>query len=175
MAATCICGVTMFTAADAKQHMIDHPEWKLVSPVWIYDDGGRQAAGYQGYASDCVVRAIAIATELPYQEVYEGINDAAHGERHGKRKKGLSHARTGVYKQTYRKYMERLGWTWTPTMAIGSGCTVHLKADELPPGRLIVSVSGHLVAMIDGVAHDTSDPTRDGKRCVYGWFRKETL
>jgi hypothetical protein len=46
-----------------------------------------------------------------------------------------------------------------------------LKADELPAGRLIVSVSKHLVAVIDGVAHDTHDPSRGGTRCVYGYYR----
>ena len=52
--------------------------------------------------------------------------------------------------------MESLGWKWTPTMQIGSGCTVHLRADELPSGGLVVSVSKHLTAVIDGVIHDTT-------------------
>jgi hypothetical protein len=30
------------------------------------------------------------------------------------------------------------------------------------------------MAVIDGVIHDTYDPSRDGKRCVYGYFTKET-
>ena len=55
-------------------------------------------------------------------------------------------------------------------MAIGSGCTVHLRADELPPGRLIVGVSRHTTAVINGVVHDTHDPTRGGTRCVYGYW-----
>jgi hypothetical protein len=55
-------------------------------------------------------------------------------------------------------------------MSIGQGCTVHLKADELPSGRLILSVSRHYVAMIDGVVHDTHDPSRGGTRCVYGYW-----
>ena len=31
---------------------------------FVYDDGGRKAAGYKGDTSDCTVRAIAIATRL---------------------------------------------------------------------------------------------------------------
>jgi len=31
--------------------------------------------------------------------------------------------------------MKSLGWIWTPTIQIGSGCTVHLRADELPSGQ----------------------------------------
>jgi hypothetical protein len=58
-------------------------------------------------------------------------------------------------------------------MFIGSGCKVHLKKDELPSGNLIVRVSKHIVAVIDGVIHDLSDPSRSGTRCVYGYFKKE--
>jgi hypothetical protein len=67
--------------------------------------------------------------------------------------------------------MKQLGWVWTPTMQIGSGCTVHLRPSELPSGRLVVSVSKHLTAMIDGVIHDTHDCSRRGKRCVYGYWQ----
>ena len=55
-------------------------------------------------------------------------------------------------------------------MKIGSGCTVHLLADELPKGRLVVSVSKHEVAVIDGEIHDIYDCSRDGSRCVYGYY-----
>jgi hypothetical protein len=135
------------------------------------DDGGRRAAGYKGKAGDCVVRAIAIATEKPYQEIYDLVNSAAVHERTGKRKRGISNARTGVYKVSIKRIMKQLGWVWTPTMQIGSGCTVHLRAEELPPGRLVVSVSKHLTAVIDGVIHDTHDCSRRGTRCVYGYWQ----
>lgn len=81
---------------------------------------------------------------------------------------------TGVYKATYRRYLADLGWCWVPTMQIGTGCTTHLRSDELPSsGRLIVCVSRHMTAVIDGVIRDTHDPSRDGTRCVYGYFRME--
>lgn len=57
-------------------------------------------------------------------------------------------------------------------MCIGSGCKVHLRDGELPMGRLIVNVSRHTVAVIDGVIHDNHDPQRDGMRCVYGYWTK---
>jgi hypothetical protein len=47
----------------------------------VYSDGGRAAAGYKGRAGDCVVRAIAIAAQKPYQEVYYAINAFALAER----------------------------------------------------------------------------------------------
>jgi hypothetical protein len=60
------------------------------------------------------------------------------------------------------------GFVWTPTMGIGTGCTVHLRAGELPLGRLVVSISRHYTAVIDGVVWDTIDPCGGGMRCVYG-------
>lgn len=135
-----------------------------------FDDGGREGAGFKGKTGDCVTRAIAIATGKPYREVYDAINALGANERKGIRKRGTSNSRTGVYKPTIRRYMESLGWTWVPCMTIGSGCKVHLDASELPSGRLVVNVSKHSVAVIDGVVHDTYDPTRDGTRCVYGYF-----
>ena len=135
-----------------------------------YDDGGREAAGFKGTTGDCVCRAIAIASEKPYREVYDLINEYGKAEKLGKRQKSRSTARTGVYPKTIRKIMADLGWVWVPTMKIGSGCTVHLRAEELPKGRLVVSVSKHEVAVIDGVIHDTYDCSRDESRCVYGYY-----
>jgi hypothetical protein len=140
---------------------------------WIFDDGGRAAAGFRGQTSDCVCRAIAIATEVSYREIYDALNTESTRERPRGRSQRSS-ARTGVHKRTFRRYLEEHGWVFTPTMGIGTGCRVHLAVGELPKGRLIVSVSRHSVAVIDGVIHDTHDPTRNGRRCVYGYFsRKE--
>lgn len=135
-------------------------------------DGGRAEAGYKGEAGDCVTRAIAIATGKPYQEVYDALNHLAKRERTGKRKRTISNARKGVHKQTAKKYLESLGWEWVPTMTIGSGCKVHMRAEELPSGRLVVALSRHKAAVIDGVLWDTYDCTRGGTRCVYGYFRE---
>ena len=142
----------------------------------VVTDGGRKDAGFKGrQPSDCVTRAIAIATGTPYRKVYDLVNEEAKRERPGRRsdgrKRGRSSARNGVHKATIRRLMTALGWTWTPTMSIGSGCKVHLRRDEIPmTGSLVVSVSKHLVAVVDGVIHDVSDPSRNGDRCVYGYF-----
>jgi hypothetical protein len=137
----------------------------------VITDGGRAAAGFKGSAADCAARSIAVATGRPYTEIYAGINAAAQRERRSKKKRGKSSARTGVFPATLRRYLESIGWTWTPTMSIGSGCKVHLRADELPGGRIIASLSKHLTAVIDGVICDTHDPSRGGTRCVYGYWQ----
>jgi hypothetical protein len=101
--------------------------------LFQYNDGGRTAAGYRGKVRDCATRAIAIATQSAYEDIYRALD-------------------------------------WTATMLIGSGCKVHLRSGELPSGRLIVAVSKHLCAVIDGVLHDTHDCSRGGRRCVYGYW-----
>jgi hypothetical protein len=131
-----------------------------------YNDGGRAAAGYKGETRDCVTRAIAIATGKPYKEVYSAINAISGATK----TRGKSSARAGVQKAVWKKYLSELGWKWTPTMAVGQGCKTHLRADELPSGKIIVSVSHHLCTVIDGVIQDTFDPSRNGTRCVYGYY-----
>jgi hypothetical protein len=142
---------------------------------YVYDDGGRAAAGYKGKAGDCVCRAIAIATERPYRELYDELF-AEFGWSPGKTGRkdadGLIRPRADGEMKLTRWYLGERGWHWTPTMKIGSGCKVRLRADELPTGRMIVRVSHHLVAVIDGTIRDTSDCSRDGTRCVYGYFTK---
>lgn len=135
--------------------------------LFQYDDGGRAAAGYRGGARDCATRAIAIATQRSYQEIYHALAVAAAGEQKAVRR---NHPRTGLRKDTVKSFLRELGCRWTATMRIGSGCSVHLKAGELPTGRLIVAVSKHLCAVIDGVLHDTHDCSRNGRRCVYGYW-----
>ena len=140
---------------------------------WVADDGGREAAGWKGRAGDCVVRSIAIATDLPYNMVYEAMGEFIKANERKPRRGKPSSSRNGVSKATCRKFMAELGWTWTPTMSIGSGTTVHLRDGELPPGRLVVACSKHYTAVVDGVIHDDHDPSRDGTRAVYGYYRKE--
>lgn len=140
-----------------------------------YNDGGRAAAGFKGTARDCVARSVAIATGRPYLEVYEALADGNAGQRRTRR--GTGGARTAANginttRKWFKDYMRKLGFTWVPTMKVGQGCRVHLRADELPPGRLVVSLSRHYTAVVDGVIHDTHNPDRDGTRCVYGYWRE---
>ena len=144
------------------------------------NDGGRAAAGYKGDTGDCVCRAITIASGLDYQFVYDKLTELTKewrltsNSRHARNAKPRNDsARTGVYKDVYHQFVLGLGFKWVPTMKIGQGCKVHLRAGELPKGKLIVQVSNHLTTSIDGVINDTYDPSRDATRCVYGYYIKE--
>ena len=139
------------------------------------NDGGRAEAGFKGDARDCVCRAVAIASGLPYREVYERLAEGTANQRASKcTPKRSKSARNGVNvtRKWFKDYMKEIGFEWVATMGIGTGCRVHLRADELPPGRLVVSVSGHYTTMIDGTINDTYNPDRGGTRCVYGYWKK---
>lgn len=137
------------------------------------NDGGRAAAGFKGKAGDCVCRAVTIAGQLDYRTVYDRLAAGMAAQRRSKRvKKQPRSARNGIYtkRKWFKDYMAELGAVWTPTMQIGSGCTVHLRDDELPLGRLVVALSGHYAAVVNGALHDTYDCSRGGTRCVYGYW-----
>jgi len=140
---------------------------------FLFNDGGRNEAQYKGVTGDCVTRAISIVTGVPYQTVYDEINKIAANEKVRKNRTKKSSARTGVFKETSAAYLTSLGWVWTPTMTIGSGCKVHLKSSELPLGKIICKVTKHMVAVIDGVINDTYDCSRQGTRCVYGYWSEK--
>ena len=131
---------------------------------FIYNDGGRSKYFKASNVGDCSIRAIAIATGLDYKKVYDDLKDLNGGVS----------CRNGTPKKVDKKYLTDLGWIWHPTMFIGTGCTVHLDAGELPEGTLIVNVSSHLTCVKDGVIYDTYDCSRGGNRCVYGYWTKPT-
>ena len=134
----------------------------------VINDGGRAASGRKGSTGDCVARSIAIASGRPYSEVYDALAlinaKMPRTKRRMVRGKHLGQvtASHGIFTQSklFKDYMKSLGFVWTPTMFIGSGCKVHLADGELPRGRLIASLSRHYCAVIDGVIHDIYDPQR---------------
>lgn len=126
-----------------------------------YNDGGRANYFAASGVGDCVTRAVAIATQRDYKDVYKEIT----------RLVGYT-PRNGVQHRHVRKVMQHFGGVWYPTMKIGAGCTVHLKDGEVPmQGSIICNLSKHVTAVVGGVINDTYDPSRDGERCVYGYWK----
>jgi hypothetical protein len=147
---------------------------------WVKDDGGRSKSGIpsaEKKVGDCVARAIAIATQRPYREVHDALvvrsvhHVATDNSSYGKwtrRKGGIRHfdADHGCADEVYGPYLQSLGWKFTTT----KGMKVHLRADALPPGRLIVHLRRHLAAVIDGVIHDTFNCGESGRMPVQGYW-----
>lgn len=131
----------------------------MESLEYKYNDGGREKY-FTAKAGDCVTRALAIVTNRDYKEVYDEIACIV----------GYS-PRNGITNKDTKKVVEHYGGKWIPKMGIGTGCNCHLAKNEIPMnGRLICSLSGHLAAVIDGIINDTHDCSRNGTRCVYGYW-----
>ncbi len=136
--------------------------------MFCFNDGGRKEAGFKGTTGDCGVRAIAIALVLPYREVYDALAEihAVCGKRT---------AREGLWREEMSAFLAPRGWLWTPTMQVGSGCTVRMHSDSLPKpvgGRMILRLSKHYCAVVHGAIMDLSDCSRNGTRCVYGYWSR---
>jgi hypothetical protein len=152
--------------------------------TWVYDDGGYANASsafreHEKHAyeiamedgdvlrssncwgdGDCVARAISIASCLPYEEVWLDL-----------RRRGAQPG-FGVHWTIWEPYLKHLGFIHAPKC----------RWRDLPAtGRLIVCVPRHLLAVIDGVAHDRFNSWRRGRiegywqqdwpRCDWGPFR----
>jgi hypothetical protein len=143
--------------------------------TFIFNDGGRAEAGYKGQTGDCVCRSICIVTGKPYDEVYQVLAEGNFTQRKSKHsKKGKRTAANGINtkRKWFNEYMLSLGFKWVPTMFVGVGCKMHLKKEELPTGKIICNVSKHFVAVVDGVINDIYDCSREGTRCVYGYYHQ---
>ena len=108
---------------------------------FVFDDGGRTAAGFKGTTGDCVCRAIAIASGMPYKEVYNLINEFGKRDHRSTRKSGRSSARTGVYKDTIKRIMSVVWWfNYPDTMRqlLMECSTIPMTAREMVPGACMV-------------------------------------
>jgi hypothetical protein len=101
--------------------------------LFKFDDAGRS----EFRKHDCVIRAITIAAELPYNQVFEDL--------------GSPDTSDGIHWQTYHPYLRSLGWE--PT-------SLTYKKEKVIPttGRIILESRFHVAAVIDGVVHDTQEP-----------------
>lgn len=159
-------------STTAQPLTIDNVEYGPVETHmrWVYDDGGRVASGYKGRAGDCVCRSIAIAMQQPYQQVYNDLFERLRKSAKFRRK--FVSPRNGYPHGLAKQYIADQGWVWTPTARIGARAIVRMRKSDLPKGRIIVRLTGHYAAIVDGVLHDTHDCTRGGQRVVYGYWSK---
>jgi len=145
-------------------------------------DGGRYHASDQlgltaQYSSDCVIRAIAIATATrseisshtaPYATVYQDFKD-----------RGASPS-SGVLREVSRSYLKEIGWKKVRfrrklQTQLGKDNRSwfcggkHLNSTDVPmTGRSVVTIMRHVFAMIDGVIYDTDDfRTRNQKSIIW--------
>jgi len=165
---------------------------------FVKTDGGRAKAGFRGTCGDCGTRALAIAGEHEYKEVYKHIANSKSYRFAGdgySRIRGAS-PREGVDQcdmEWTMKYLDKPGvWKRFEFATLPSHlCPKTSRANrwtseflvnrwDIPSvGTMIVNVPCHYFAVIDGVAHDSwnsqLDPTKRGPRRRYrgDWFCPE--
>lgn len=113
------------------------------------------------YTTDCVVRAIATATQMPYNDVLKGLYEVA--------------LKTGYHiddKKCYERYLKQLGWIKRkqPKKYDGTKYTGKQFCRENIFGRVIAHIGGHhIVAIVEGQVYDIWDST-DG--CIGNYWIK---
>ena len=119
---------------------------------FIHSTGGRERYYRGTKVNDCVIRAIAVATNTDYKKVWEDLNDIS-------RHKGYYSNQT----QVYETYLKQLGWQKVKTgRPFPSIHTLKLN-------RAIVHCRAHLSAIVDGDLHDIWD-CRD--KMAYSYWEK---
>lgn len=117
---------------------------------FMWNDGGRAAAGFVGLAGDCVTRAIAIATGTRYRDVYAELGNSSQKS-----------PRKGIPTDVAAAYLARRGWQQM------LGCGEPFDVVRLPKGVVIVHLgktgerAQHFCTVIDHVVHDTWNPADD--------------
>lgn len=144
--------------------------------AYVYNDGGRAAAGFKGKTGDCVARALAIATGKPYAEVYKRLAEGNAGQKVTKHTRktlaGVKTASKGIYtgRKWFKDYMAELGFRWVGLAKIGEPTKTKVRAEDLPSGRLVLSLKRHSAAFIDGQLHDTWDSGWGNTAPVFGYW-----
>ncbi len=119
----------------------------------VRHDGGKQAEEVKCPVPDCAIRAVAIALELPFS-----YSMGFHAGIKGKSPREINRLFVG-------QAMHFCGWEWFPSDA-------RMNKDELPSGRILVRTIEHYVCIEDGIMWDTYDSTRQGKRQIHEYWRK---
>lgn len=136
---------------------------------FVYDDGGRAEAGYRAKGvGDCVPRAIAIATGIPYKKVLTDLYEKQKMFYLLRFVERNPHPTTGTQVQVYREYLEALGWK-----KVYPKGKLRFRKDNLPKRKkIIVELDRHLAAVIDGKLRDTHESSKQGEKFIRGYWIK---
>jgi hypothetical protein len=102
---------------------------------------------FQYETNDCVVTAVAVASEIPYETAHSML--AKQGRK----------PKDGTYGFQFHPVLD--GWC-REKLTFKSGMTIGRFAKEHPRGRWILDIASHATTLIDGVVVDRFLP---GERC----------
>lgn len=113
-------------------------------------DGGRKAAGYKGSTGDCVVRAITIASDGDYKEIYDACASANKLFHPNK----AASARNGVFQDAWHYVCKYLGFE---DMGVKASEELSITDAYNRFGDCIVEIPRHLLAVKGGFVVDSWD------------------
>ena len=128
---------------------------QIFSPEWQYNDAGRNKTKWRGQ-SDCGVRAVALALNLPYNNARKLCKEFTNIGKAGNR--AIS---TGIYKSDMDLLMESFGWFYHKMPKNSYLC-------NLPQNiKAICDMPKHFVYIENGILQDTWDSTN---RKILGYW-----
>lgn len=127
---------------------------------YIHDDGRRRAADFCSDAGDCVVRALAILTEISYADVYSRMatcmNRAGYGASgNAYRQRPRRGLQPTVSPRTVQNFVKalyglrRVGLAPVPRPTYTEAWVLHVDC--------LVGTARHVAAIVDGNLRDTFD------------------
>ena len=150
------------------------PGNEFIRYPFLENDGGRSQSRRPKQSNDCTVRALAIACEKPYDDVYGFLRTL--GRECGRRfnMKILitpPRGRNGAEIQTFLG--AKLVWRSFPAVKGQRRMNPVQFTLTFTRGRFICRTAKHVFAVIDGVVYDTEPESAD--RCIYGAWAVERL
>ena len=121
---------------------------------WTETDGGRKAAGFDGDAGDCGVRAVAIVSHLSYQEAHDRFNYDEEADE-------------GIANMSIGEFLRELGWT---SISLHKRkINVREAAQEFGNGLVIAKMLkyGHFVGIRDSKYHDNWNSGELRAECIH--------
>lgn len=104
--------------------------------------------------SDCVVRAIALATQHSWDDTYIYLSNYARNE-------GITFSEVEFINEYLSQHYERYCQKGEKVITVGDFSDLKL------PGRWLVTMNNHITCVIDGVIYDTFDPSNRYLWCCY--------
>ena len=128
--------------------------------TYLFNDGGRVAAGFPAEGGDCVARAVAVASGRAYREVHKALSDTVANK--GDADKGVPTS------DDWQRWMAENGFSECGVYEGFSYVGFSYDDPRFQKGRYVLvaqlnlggQVTGHAVAMVDGVVHDAQDHTK---------------
>jgi len=149
------------------------------------DDGGRAAADYKGIAKDCVVRAISIATQQPYTQVYQDfmslMRAAPYYMWHKKTKSDQlilnPSPRNGISHELMSKYLESRGFTYVALLPAMPLSLESINILNLPSSAVLFEINdNHLTVIRNHTLYDHANiQVLPNQKIAAYWDKKKNI